>query len=108
MRSTMLRAGVPRGEFADPPPVGLVQSRLLLVGGLQREADRVYAVPVAGRGPVAVGEHVTEVRAAVGAADLDPLHAVRGVLDVLDRVGDRLVERGPAAAGGELDRKSVG
>src|SRR3954467_1081949 len=72
------------------------------LGRLQGQADRVDAVAVAGGRAVAVGEDVAEVRAAVGAADLDALHAVRGVLDVLDRVGDRLVERRPAAAGVEL------
>ena len=56
------------------------------------QADRVDAVAVAGRGAVAVGEDVAEVGAAVGAADLDPLHAEGVVLDVLDGVGDRLVE----------------
>src|SRR4051812_36826304 len=45
---------------------------------------------------------MAQVRTAVGAADLDPLHAESAVLDVLDGVGDRLVERRPAAAGVEL------
>ena len=49
----------------------------VLVLRLQRQADRVDAVAVAGRGAVAVGEDVAEVRAAVGAADLGALHAHR-------------------------------
>src|SRR6185295_13426695 len=73
-----------------------------LVGGLEGQRDRVDAVAVAGGGAVAVGEDVPEVGAAVGAAHLDPLHPVRGVLDVLHGVGDRLVEARPAAAGVEL------
>ncbi len=48
-----------------------------VVGRLEGQADRVDAVAVAGGGAVAVGEDVAEVGAAVGAADLDPLHAVR-------------------------------
>ena len=46
-----------------------------LSAGLERQADRVDAVAVAGGGAVPVGEDVPEVGAAVGAADLDPLHA---------------------------------
>ena len=53
---------------------------------LEGEADRVDAVAVTGGGAVAVGEDVAEVGAAAGAADLDPLHAGGGVLDVLDGV----------------------
>src|SRR3954447_9467863 len=73
-----------------------------LVGGLEGECDRVDAVAVARGRAVAVGEHVPEVGAAVGAAHLDPLHPAGGVLDVLHSVGHRLVEARPAAAGVEL------
>ena len=70
---------------------------------MKLERERVHAVAVAGGRAEAVGEHVAEVRAAVGAAHLGAHHAERGVLDELDRLGaHRLVEARPAAAGVEL------
>ena len=72
--------------------------------GLEAQRDRVDAVALVGRGVVALAlEDVPEVRAAVGAADLDALHAEGAVLDVLDRVaGQRGVERRPPAVRLEL------
>src|SRR5690606_25821295 len=58
---------------------------------------------VGGGGEALAPENVPEVRAAGGAAHLDPAHAEGGVLEQLDRVVVRRgVERGPAAAGVEL------
>lgn len=64
---------------------------------------RVDAVPlVRRRREPFPGEHVPLVPAAVGAADLDPPHAHRVVLDARDRAVDVVVKRGPAAARVEL------
>src|SRR5689334_4513043 len=100
-----VRPGPGRARRDQPGPSGCFSSWSVADGvgravdpavdGLEGQADRVDAVAVAGGRAVAVGEDVAEVRPAVRAADLDPLHAVRAALDVLDRVGDRLVERRP-------------
>src|SRR5690606_32159839 len=68
------------------------------------EAEGVDAEALVGGGGEALAlENVPEVRAAGGAAHLDPAHAEGGVLEQLDRVVVRRgVERGPAAAGVEL------
>src|SRR5262245_9398208 len=71
-------------------------------GGLQGEADGVDAVAGVLRGVALAVEAVPEVRGAAGAADLDPDHAVRAVLDVSDRARDGLVEARPAAVRVEL------
>src|SRR3954469_1628991 len=74
------------------------------LSGSARDADRVDAVPLVGRGGVALAlEAVAQVRAAVRAADLGPDAAERAVLDVLDPVlGQRCEERRPATVAVEL------
>ncbi|VXA87325.1 conserved hypothetical protein [Aeromonas veronii] len=74
-------------------------SRLSVGIEIQTQAVDAVALACLGR---AVGEDVTEVRAALAAGDLHPLHAVAVVLGVLHRPLDGLVERGPAAAGIKL------
>src|SRR4051794_34060261 len=63
------------------------------------EGDGVHAVPVAGGRAEPIGEHVTEVRTASGAAHLGALHAEAAVGDQGHgfRV-DRLVEARPTTA----------
>src|SRR5690554_2707560 len=79
-----------------------VRQRLLLLGG-ELEGKRVHAVPVAGGGSEAVGEHVAQVRSAVGAAHLGTGHPERVVLEQLNCFGaHRLVEARPAASGIKL------
>src|SRR5690606_39813383 len=84
------------GRRRSSPSRGLVR--------VEPEADRVDAVAqVRGRGEALAAEDVAHVGVACRAADLDPLHPHRRVLDVADPVLRQWgVERRPAAGGIEL------
>lgn len=69
---------------------------------LEAQADRVHAVAQARRGVRGVVEDVSQVAAAVGAADLGALHPIGVVFMESDGGFARVVEAWPAAAGVEL------
>src|SRR5690606_8025367 len=75
----------------------------LLLAGLERQADRVHAEPVARRGLGSVVEHVAQVRPAARAAHLRAHHAEAAVGEELDAVArERAEEARPPAVRVEL------
>src|SRR5699024_3523737 len=84
--------------------IGSAGASALSICGVELQRDRVDAVALIGGSVVSLTfEDMAHMGIAVGAPDLDALHAHRRVTDVADAVlGQGRVERRPSAVRGEL------
>jgi hypothetical protein len=72
---------------------------LLLLDGLESEADRVDAITQTRLIPRTIFENMPEMRIALGTSNLYPLHAIAVILNVLYGIFSYIIKGRPSAAG---------